>query len=109
MNVDERIKKALEPVVAVVEPNSYDGKELEYIVFNYTELPTAYGDDSPKAIRYMIQIHWFLPADPSPYPKKRKIKGALTGAGFLYPTVTNASDGDGQHYIFETEWLDGIL
>ena len=107
MSIDATIRTALTPIVPIVKPNVHTGNETEYIVFNYSELPTLHADNAPHAIRYLVQAHWFLPLAANPNAKKKQIKNALLDAGFTYPGVTNASDSTGQHFIFEMEGLDG--
>lgn len=117
MAVNQAILQALTPVVPVVRPVYYGGEEREYITFNCTELPTLHGDDTPHAIRYLVQVHWFLPAQKSPMAKKKQIRAALLGAGFTCPSVTDAGlenqsaaqyAADGiRHLVFECEYLDG--
>lgn len=107
MSVDATIRTALTPIVPIVKPNVHTGTELEYIVFNYTELPTLHADNHPHAIRYLVQVHWYLPTNANPNTKKKQIKQALLNADFTYPSTTNASDGEGQHFVFEMEYCDG--
>lgn len=107
MSIDSAIRNAITPIIPIVKPNVYTGSETEYCVFNYTELPTLHGDNSPHAIRYLVQVHWFLPTGTNPNAKKKQIKNALMNAGFTYPSVINASDGDGQHFVFECQYVDG--
>lgn len=107
MSLNSTIKAAIEPIVPVCGPDQYDGPAIEYCAFNYSEIPDAFGDDSPHAIRYLVQLHYFIPTGANPISRKKLLKNALLNAGFTYPTVTNASDGDGQHYVLECEYADG--
>ena len=106
MSLEETIKTALQPLVQVVVPNVYTGDQLEYIVFNYDEL-FFYAESTAKERRCLVQVHWYLPQKVNPRQKKRQIANALADAGFTYPTINDASDGDGQHYVFECEYADG--
>ena len=114
MSVNSIIKTALQPLIPNPDPATptvtadiYKGTAREYITFNYTELPELHAEGKPNIIRYLIQIHWWLPLKTSITAKKKQIKNALKNAGFTYPSVVNASDGDGQHYVFECEVFDG--
>ena len=109
MSIDVTIRNAITPIAPIVKPNIYTGSETEYIVFNYSELPTLHADGRPHAIRYLVQVHWYLPLKTNPNTKKKQIKNALHGAGFTYPSTTNASDGEGQHFVFEMEGFDGDI
>jgi hypothetical protein len=107
MSINTIIRAAITPIVPECVPDQYTGTATEYCTFNYSELPDAFGDDSPHAIRYLVQLHYFLPTGVNPYTKKKQLKNALLNAGFTYPSVTNASDADGQHYALECEYSDG--
>ena len=110
MNMDERIRAAVLPIVQVCAPDFYDGEADTYCTFNMTEIPTAFGDDAPHAVRYLIQLHLFAPGQPKP-PSTRMLRKqlcrAVLEAGFTYPEVTNAGDKEEQHYVLEFEGVDG--
>ena len=107
MSLNTVIRAAITPIVTECVPDQYGGTATEYCTFNYSEIPDAFGDESPGAIRYLVQLHYFLPTGTNPYAKKKQLKNALLSAGFTYPSVTNASDADGQHYVLEAEYCDG--
>lgn len=107
MTLNERLIAALSSAGVPVSPDQYGGDSTEYITFSYSEIPVYFGDNEPEFVRYLISVHWFLPGGVNPISGKRKIRKALTSAGFDAPDITPANDEDGQHYVFETEWLDG--
>jgi hypothetical protein len=102
MNLDERIRTALDGICDVVVPQVYTGDASEYIVFNYAEYPLYFSNNKPRMIGYSIQVHLFMPLKVNPNSKKESIKNALFAAGFPYPSVVDVTDEDGQHYVFET-------
>lgn len=108
-NINERIKEAVTPIVPECAADFYEGDAAEYCTFNYEEIPEGHGDNQPHAIRYLIQLHYYLPLRPvkkSPMRTKRELARAILAAGFTYPEITNASDGKDQHYVFEFEGLE---
>ena len=108
--IDIRLRAAVDgamPVGFPIYPNLYTGKELEYIVTNYTTLPVLHAGDRPGAARYLIQVHYYLPHKKNPNETIDALCKALHAAGFTAPTITNASDGSGQHYVLECEGIDG--
>ena len=107
MSINSTIRAAVTPIVPVCVPDVYTGTEKEYCTFNYNEIPDMHAESKPTAIRYIVQVHWMLPRTSNPDTKKKQIKNALWGAGMTYPSVTNASDADGFHFIFECEATDG--
>ena len=103
MSFDSRLRGKLIPIVPIVEPNIYEGEDLEYIIFAYGERGDCFGDNVPEEIVLSVQVHYFLPNGENPRAKKRLIRQALFDLGGTCPEITNASDKDGQHYVFEFE------
>ena len=106
MSLESVIRTGLQPIVPVVEPNLYTGDATEYIVFNYDEI-FFYAEGTAKERICLVMVHWYMPKKENPLEKKKQIAQALANSGFTYPTINNASDGDGQHYVFECEYADG--
>ena len=111
MDVIERLRDAVLPVVAVCVPDLYDGDAVEYCTFTVDESPEDFGDNAPNQMRHLVQLHYYLPpaGEKDPRTTKRALCRAIFGAGFTYPEVTNASDETGQHFVFEFEDVDGDL
>lgn len=107
MTIDEILVSTLSPIVPELEPNRYSGTATEYLVWNYNILPSVFADSRPHAARYLVQVHWFLPHEVNPVEKRAEICQSLFDAGLTYPSIINASDKDGQHYVFECEFCDG--
>lgn len=107
MKIDEVLQAACESVRLPVYPGSYDGGAVEYLVWNYTEIPVVFADSAPHAARYLVQVHHYLPHKQSPYATKISLSWALFRAGFTWPSITPANDAEGQHYVFECEFTDG--
>lgn len=113
--INERIINAVASVVPVCVPDEFKstvgGEVSEYCTFNYTEVPESFGDGEPGAIRYLCYIHYYVPLrsgmNENTLAKRKALRRALFSAGFTYPEVTNASDGEDQHFVFECEAFDG--
>lgn len=88
-------------------PNVYTGEKLEYVVWNYTEIPSVYAERAPQASRYLCQVHLYLPHKQDPLDDIQALRWALFDADFTWPSLTDASDGAGQHYVLECEFADG--
>lgn len=105
--LDNRIRAAVEPLVAVCVPNLYTGEAEEYCTYNYNEIPWAFGDNRPHVTRYLVQVHWFLPLKRRPHPKKRQLARALASIPLTtWPVIENATDELGQHYVYEFQAAD---
>lgn len=108
MSLSERIKEAVTPIVPEFAADVYTGKENSYCVFNATEMPGGFGNNRPRAIRYLAQLHWHFPLRTDPTKTKRSLRAAIGGLrGCTWPTVTDAGDLDGGHLVFEFQAVDG--
>ena len=107
MSMEKRIRDAVTPIVPECVAIAYTGSEPVYCIYNMTEVPDGFGDNRARAIRYLVQLHLFLPFRQDPSPLKIGLRRAIVGARFTTPAITNASDGEGQHYVFEFEGVDG--
>ena len=108
MSLEERIREAVTPIVPEFAADVYTGDADSYCVLNATETPDVFGDDQPWAIRYMAQLHWYFPLRIDPRAVKRKLRSAIGYLdGCTWPIVTDASDLDGGHLVFEFQSVDG--
>lgn len=107
MTINEQIKAAVEPVVAVCVPDKYGGEAMEYCTFNYVEIPEEFGDDAPELIRYAVQLHYFCPAGHDSVKTRQDLRKAILAADFTAPEITNAGDETGQHYVLEFDGFGG--
>lgn len=106
MSFNNQLREKLLPVVPIVEPNIYKGDALEYIDFAYSERGGCFGDDEPDENILSVQVHYYLPHGQNPKAKKRLIRQALFELGGTWPEITNASDEEGQHYVFEFDCVE---
>lgn len=105
MSCDEAINTAFGQILPLF-PNLYTGEALSYLVYNYYVLPEVYAEGVSHASRYSVQLHLYLPHKTNPNSLKLSIINACIGGGFTYPAMTNASDGESQHYVFEFEYAN---
>jgi len=108
MSINSIIKTTLAPVTSEIEPDVYSGTADEYITFNYFTTGYNFADNAPQHERYNVQVHYFCPLTKNSLAIRKQIKQFLFAAGFTWPSVTDATDGDGQHWVFECEYLMGV-
>lgn len=106
MSCDEAINSAFGEILPLF-PNVYTGEELRYLVYNYYVIPQVYAEAAAHAARYSVQLHLYLPHKENPNTLKIAIISACVVGGFTFPSMTNASDKEGQHYVFEFEYANG--
>lgn len=106
MNVDAAAFAAISPIFPECAPNVYKGRALEYVVWNAYTLPQVYAERIPAAARYPVQVHYYLPHGKSPTQGKLALQAALFAQGFTWPSIVNASDVEGQHYVLECEYVN---
>lgn len=108
MSVNELLRTALLPMCDEVVADVYVGDADTYIVFNYTTHGADYADDTPGHELYLIQVHFYCPRTFDSTDMKKEIKNALFAIGCTWPAVIPASDEDGQHLVFECEYVSEV-
>lgn len=84
-----------------IAPTVYTGESLEYIVFNYNISPIEFGDDIALDAEYDVQVHYVAPHQVNRITKRADIRRIIEDTFGMYPTETNASDEEGQHFVYE--------
>ncbi len=106
--IGERLQAALTPLYGEnVFPDVFVGLAEEYVVYNYSTIPEVYAERAPRAARYLIQVHLYSPREKNPTAAIQALDRALWDAGFTWPSVTDASDAEGQHHVLQCEGCDG--
>lgn len=112
MDPSERLCAAVTPLVSICRPNVYQpgigDSEDVYCTYNFNELPRVFAKGSPNAIVYLVMLHLYAPNGLDCRGLKKELAFALHCKGFTYPLITDASDANGQHYVFECEFMEGI-
>lgn len=112
MSVEERLVKALEPFGIPVERGLLyaAAKDLpeRYYTFSIERHGDDYADDEPGAERCQVTVHLFAPLAGSLNRQVKDTKKALQKAGFTWPSSVDATDKEGQHYVFECQIEEGI-
>ena len=94
--------------IAPTEADAYQGNSAIYIIFWYSTIPVDYGDDFPSHEKHLVQVHLFAPLGENILEKRKEIKTALYDAGGTWPSYTNTSDKEGQHHVFECEFVTEV-
>jgi len=106
--MSEKLQTALNSVLPdAVYPIVNTGGGTEYFVWNYSVIPTLWAESRPNAARYLVQAHYYCPHRKNPQATILAAERALVDAGFTWPSLTDASDEDGQHWVLECEYTDG--
>lgn len=112
MSVEARIKAALDAFGDPVEKSQLYAAAGEcpprYYTFNCDSIGADFGDDGPGHERWLVQVHLFAPLGENCIRRAGATKRALFAAGFTWPGVVDATDQDGQHYVFECETVAGV-
>lgn len=109
MNANARLVAALSGLTKdKPAADTYKGREALYIVFNYTTIPSDFGDDDAGHNRILVQAHLYAPHEENTVTLRREIARRLVSAGFTRPSITPASDANGQHYVFECEDAEAV-
>ncbi len=107
MSAEARLVTALSTTGLPVYNGVAFGEEDTYITFDVTRIPDGYADDGAEFDRLLPDVHLYAPLAMNVTALRKTITAALTGAGFTRPVVTDASDKDGRHLVFECEDAEG--
>ena len=109
MSIDERLVEAFSGLMpSPAAANIYKGNDAEYIVFTHTDIPADFGDDDAGHYRILAQVHLYAPHEKNTVALRKEISRRIVAAGFTRPSITPASDANGQHYVFECEDAAGV-
>lgn len=104
--INSTLINTLKSIVPNVYPDVYTGKETEYIVFIYDIRPDNYGDDIPFHLTYDVRVHYLAPLKKDVTQKRIAIIQAISNIDFAtYPSEVNATDEDGQHFVYDFEMI----
>ncbi len=110
MSIESRAKEAVASFAPFWTEESWDGSEDTksgtYLTFNATSMPHVFADGEVPYERYICQLHLYCPRATNTVKMRKQIKKALYAAGFTWPHVEPAHDGDGGHYVFEFQGLE---
>lgn len=110
MSVEARVKAALDAFKIPAEKSVLDAASKKrpplYYTFSCGSVGDDFGDDAPGCERCPVQVHLFAPLNHNCIRQVKKTKQVLFAAGFTWPSVIDATDQDGQHYVFECETVD---
>ena len=107
-SISEQLQAACESVLPdAAFPQVYTGPLLKYAVWDYNVMPAVWAERAPHAARYLVQVHFYLPHKENPQTAILALSRALFEKDFTWPTVTDATDSDGQHWVLECEYADG--
>ena len=108
MTTNEKLIKALSPTGIQVFPDIREDYPEMYYTFNITTIPTDFADDVPWHERVLVQVHLFLPTDIDSVELRRKTKQCMANGGFSWPSMTDATDDEKQHWVFECEDAEAV-
>ena len=114
MSLGSEIEMAVIPIVSICVPTQYGGNATEYCTYNYTETPDLFGDDDPEVIRCQVQVHWLFPWTPGisesavVLSKKKQLRKALARVFETWPVITDSSDSEWVHFVFEGEAIEEV-
>ena len=108
MTVNKRLIEALKGFGLPVVPGADTQHRDRCLSFCYDLLPAQCADNAPGFLRALVQVHLTLPLDEDSVALRFKLARALADCGFAWPEMVDASDGDAQHDVLETEILTDL-
>lgn len=110
MTVGERVCAALESFPYPVQADKFSPENeetTEYFVYTYDTGGAVYGDNEPGEEIVHVTLHFFCPDTFALEGLSRRVKRAMTKAGFTYPSYESAFDETGRHAVWECETIEG--
>lgn len=107
MSAYSDIRTALACYGYPVDTNVSTGEEETYFVITLNTLPADFADDSPQHLVNLVMLHLYAPHDLNTVTLRKQIAHSLEGAGFTYPSITDASD-EKQHLVFECQGTEAV-
>lgn len=112
MTVEEKIVAALVPFGDPVEKSLLYAAAQDlperYYTFSCSSFGADFGDDEPGHERWLVSVHLFAPLHGNLSRRVRETKKALFRAGSTWPSCVDAGDQEGQHFVFECEFLEEV-
>ena len=103
MSLNERIIQALAPAGIPCVPDTHAPDGGTYYTFAYNTAPAAWGNNSPDAEICDVSVHLWGAAGVNLLALRLRTRQLLHAGGFTWPYEVNASDEDGQHYLYECQ------
>ncbi len=108
MSANEIIRGALAPTGLTCVPDTHVPGAGTYYTFTVYTVPTAWGNNSPDAEICSVSVHLWGPSKDNLLALRAKTRRLLHNAGMTWPSEIDASDEDGQHYLYECQVLQPV-
>lgn len=108
MSVNEILRAALAPTGLICVPDTHVPGADTYYTFSYNVVPEAWGNNSPDAEICDVSVHLWGPVDKNLLALRERTRRLLRGAGLTSPFEIDASDEDGQHFLYECQVLQPV-
>ena len=108
MTQEAKLKTAIENLGLHVEPNLDTSAGTEYLAYFYTSEGFLWGDDRPCLDRRRWTLVYVAPIGQNRIPKRLGIRQAIMDLFDAWPEEEDASDANGQRYIYTFDTVGGI-
>jgi hypothetical protein len=91
------IRACLAPIGLPIHAEFYEGKDTEYITFNFADdRPALRADDTDLISEVTMQVHYFTKSNPQ--ANKRQIRQLLRAGGFTIISTSQFYEQDTEYY-----------
>lgn len=108
MTQEALLKAAIEKLGIHVEPNLDTAAGTEYAAYYYNSAGTLWGDDSPCLDYRRWTLVYVVPVGHNRITKRLGIRQAIMDLFDAWPEEEDASDVNGQRYIYTFDTIGGI-
>ena len=108
MTPDARLKQGFDSLGLHVEPNLDTSAGTEYAVYFYERKGALHGDDGPCVEHRRWTIVYVAPVAQNRLSMRNRIQQLIADLFGVWPSEENATNANGQRYIYEFDTIGGI-
>lgn len=108
MTYEDRFAEAFCAMGLPIQPGLDTTADPEYVIYGYDSDGTLYGDDGPCLEYRRWTVVYVAPVAYDRREQRRNIRDLIRRITGVWPGEEDATDGNGQRYIYEFETFGGI-
>lgn len=108
MSYEDQLEEEFTALGLHIEPGLDTSAETEYVTYGYDSEGSLYGDDEPCLDFRRWTIVYVAPVSYDRREMRRRIRELIQKVTGVWPSEDDATDGNGQRFIYEFETFGGI-
>ena len=108
MSIEDALAKRFAELGLTFEPGLDTTVAGEYLTYYYDSDGTLFGDDAPCLEHRNWTVVYVAPIGHDRRETRQNIRGSIQAVTGVWPSEDDATDGNGQHFLYEFETFGGI-